>query len=133
MIDMEDESADTEKGFVKRGQRTADEEEEYEEINRVISEQQRIRYIDGEESPRQIRYDLGPPLHRTMSTFSIHSVRSVRSGGRNIDPALAIPIQYRTLSFNISNTREKELADSKAAKEKAEKGMLDATHARGLP
>jgi len=58
----------------------------------------RVRWRD-QQSARQER----PSLHRTHSagSLSIHSVRS-----RQVDPNIALPIQYRTVSFNIEESKD---------------------------
>jgi sodium/potassium-transporting ATPase subunit alpha len=67
--------------------------------------------------------DFGYPMSRRDSTFSIHSVRSLRAGGRTIDPSLTLPITYRTVSFNITSTQERAAAEAKQAKDKANGGQ----------
>ena len=86
-----------------------------------------IRYADDDEEARDGPLSPGigpanpgtrPALSRQMSNSSLASARS----GIRSNPALAIPIEYRTLSFNIEDTRERQLADAKTAKEKATAG-----------
>ena len=62
-----------------------------------VPEKRRIRYADDEEI--QEARGIGPTLSRQLSSMSQMSIRSNRSltHGRSIDPALAIPIEYRTL------------------------------------
>jgi sodium/potassium-transporting ATPase subunit alpha len=62
-----------------------------------------------------------PTLHRTTSNISIHSNHSRRG---SIDPASALPIQYRTVSFQINETKEKDVAELKKVKDTAAKGIL---------
>lgn len=64
----------------------------------TLAEKRRIRYVDDIEG-------MGAPLARRNSTYSIHSIRSTRA--RSIDPTLALPIQYRTLSYNIEDRQQK--------------------------
>ena len=100
-----------------------------------VPEKRRIRYIDDEEDLRDVvnngpplarsnSASQGPRLSRTFSSASQLSIRSVRSlnARRSIDPALALPIQYRTLSYNIAESKEKQLQEAKAAKDKATEG-----------
>ncbi|KAI9799128.1 MAG: hypothetical protein M1825_004895 [Sarcosagium campestre] len=54
-----------------------------------------------------------PKLRRHGST---NSFRSERSMSRGIDPALALPAVYRTVSFNITTTQEHQAEASKEAK-----------------
>ena len=94
--------------------------------------------VDVPEKQRTIRYDAEqvnlrnevstsfalPPLRRSNTSGSAMSTASARSRARSVDPAIALPIEYRTLSFNIEQTREREIAEAKSAKEKAAKGMV---------
>ena len=59
-----------------------------------VPEKRRVRYAGDEEA----RGD-GPMLSRQLSSVSQMSTRSARSTNqrRSIDPALAMPIEYRTL------------------------------------
>lgn len=63
-----------------------------------------------------------PKMNRNDTRDSIRSVRSVTS--RNNDPSLALPTIYRTVSFNItaSQERQREEATKEAAKAKAQAG-----------
>jgi sodium/potassium-transporting ATPase subunit alpha len=56
---------------------------------------------------------------RSNSNISIHSAHSRRG---SIDPASALPIQYRTISFQIDASQEKDVAEAKRAKDTAAKG-----------
>jgi hypothetical protein len=67
--------------------------------------------------------DLGHPLSRRDSIYSIHSVRSFSTRGRTIDPSLVLPATYRTVSFTISNTQERATAEAKQAKDRATEGQ----------
>jgi hypothetical protein len=93
------------------------------DINPVLPARRTIRYDDDDVERQQLARkrptEFGHPLTRSDSTYSIHSIRSFRSGGRTIDPALAFPVTYRTVSFNISATQEKAIQDAKGAKDKA--------------
>lgn len=59
-------------------------------------------------------------MHRSHSVGSL-SIRSARS--RQIDPNIALPIQYRTVSFNIEESRGKDAANLAQVKDKTTKGM----------
>jgi sodium/potassium-transporting ATPase subunit alpha len=61
-----------------------------------------------------------PTLQRSNSNISIHSVHSRRG---SIDPASALPIQYRTVSFQIAESKEKNAAEIQKAKDNAAKGI----------
>lgn len=90
----------------------------------------RIRYADDEEardgplSPMSpMTPVIGLSLTRAPTNSSISSARSGR-GGLKSSPALAIPIEYRTLSFNLEDTRQRQLRDARTAKDKATAGMF---------
>jgi len=70
-----------------------------------------------------------PILHRTNSNASINSSTSRRG---SIDPASALPIQYRTVSYQINETKEQDVKDLQKAKNSAAKGMLLDYHACNL-
>jgi len=59
-------------------------------------------------------------FHRSNSNISINSMHSRRA---SIDPASALPIQYRTVSFQIAESKEKSAAEIQKAKDSAAKGM----------
>ncbi|KPI39562.1 Potassium-transporting ATPase alpha chain 2 [Cyphellophora attinorum] len=63
-----------------------------------------------------------PNLKRNDTKESIKSVRSISS--RNRDPSLALPTVYRTVSFNITASQERQQAEAskEAAKAKAQAG-----------
>ena len=87
-----------------------------------------IRYFDedveDQQNARAQDQSFGVPLTRQDSTYSIHSLRTIRNGGRNIEPALALPVTYRTVSFNISTSQERGAAETKQAKDKASEGQF---------
>jgi sodium/potassium-transporting ATPase subunit alpha len=66
----------------------------------------------GDARPRQ-------SLHRSNSNISINSMHSRR---QSIDPASALPIQYRTVSFQIAESKEQNAAKIQKAKDSAAKG-----------
>lgn len=70
--------------------------ERTEEDPAILASKRRIRYDDDE-----IQH-VGRAIHRTRSTQSLKSTHSIRTR-KSIDPAVALPIQYRTLSFNIED------------------------------
>lgn len=96
----------------------------------AVVAKRRIRYFDDDEVQNAAGpsgNDLGPPLRRHDSTFSVHSFSSVRSGQRVVDPTLALPVQYRTLSYTIANTSDKALDKARDAREKTAIGMCPYT------
>ncbi|KAH6646966.1 Na,H/K antiporter P-type ATPase [Truncatella angustata] len=75
---------------------------------------ERIRWEDEEAArPRGLR--------RTHSrgSMSIHSVRS----RREVDPSIALPIQYRTVSFGIEESKAKDAVELEKAKDVATKEL----------
>ena len=94
----------------------------------TIAAKRKIRYLDDDDndiapagSPSSSPA-FGYPLRRRASSFSVHSIGSVRAGSRAVDPMYALPITYRTVSFNISNSQA--IIDTKDVKAKAGQGML---------
>jgi sodium/potassium-transporting ATPase subunit alpha len=61
-----------------------------------------------------------PTLHRSNSNISINSIHSRRG---SVDPASALPIQYRTVSYQIAESKEKN-EEIQKAKDSAAKGMF---------
>ncbi|KAK8125652.1 uncharacterized protein PG998_001411 [Apiospora kogelbergensis] len=80
----------------------------------------RIRFDDGETS-RPAR----GPLRRAHSSGSM-SIRSVRSR-REVEPAVLLPVQYRTVSFQIEESKAKDVAELSKAKDNAAKGRYPYT------
>ena len=68
-----------------------------------------------------------PRLTRTISNSSQMSTTSARGRRYSIDPATALPITYRTVSYAIEETKEKERVEVVHAKDDAatELGELD--------
>jgi sodium/potassium-transporting ATPase subunit alpha len=64
-----------------------------------------------------------PTLHHSNSNISIHSTHSRRG---SIDPASALPIQYRTVSYQINESKEKNAAEIQKVKDTAAKGTFKA-------
>jgi sodium/potassium-transporting ATPase subunit alpha len=67
-------------------------------------------------------------LTRRASTYSVHSLSSVRSGQRTVDPSIILPVQYRTLSYDITNVKAIE-----KAKDAREKAAVGESHWRQSP
>jgi sodium/potassium-transporting ATPase subunit alpha len=78
----------------------------------------RIHWTDADVEAPEARPRL--ILHRSNSNISINSVHSRRG---SIDPASALPIQYRTVSYQIAESKEKNVAEIQKAKDSAAKGM----------
>jgi sodium/potassium-transporting ATPase subunit alpha len=62
-----------------------------------------------------------PTLHRSNSNKSINSMHSRRG---SVDLASALPIQYRTVSIQINESKEKHVAEIQKVKDSATKGSL---------
>lgn len=96
------------------------------DLSPALADKRRIRYIDDEELPNyRPNVEFGLPLTRQRSAawaYSIHSLTSVQSRSRTVDLAVALPIQYRTVSFSISYSQERRLTDVHDKEEKALKG-----------
>lgn len=76
------------------------------DLSPALAEKRRIKYDDDDD----IR-EVGHPLRRTQSNQSVRSTQSFHSR-RTVDPAVALPIQYRTLSFNIEESQSKTRVDT---------------------
>lgn len=75
-----------------------------------IAAKRRIRYFDDQDEIQQIESfpaNNNGKLKRKGSAYSIHSLSSIRSGQRAVDPASALPVMYRTLSMDMARTQEK--------------------------
>ena len=88
----------------------------------------RIRYAEDEDLPGYDgpSTDFGLPLRRQRtggSSYSTHSLRNLRSRNRSIDPAIALPIQYRTISFNVADSKERGVVEKKNARDKVVQGQ----------
>ncbi|KAJ4865636.1 e1-E2 ATPase domain-containing protein [Trichoderma breve] len=75
-----------------------------------IAAKRRIRYFDDQDEIQPV--DPFPAnnhgkLKRKGSAYSIHSLSSIRSGQRVVDPASALPVLYRTMSMDLARTQEK--------------------------
>ena len=79
----------------------------------------RIRWAGEESNDLEARYR--PTLKRSNSNASISSNTSRRG---SIDPSNALPIQYRTVSIQIEDSREDVLRDALKAKDATARGML---------
>jgi hypothetical protein len=77
----------------------------------------RIRYIDDDDPEAQVTPVRS--LTRQRSAMSIHSIHS----GRRVDPAVSLPVAYRTVSFNITNTHERAAFEAKQKKDAAERSQ----------
>ncbi|KAG5950444.1 hypothetical protein E4U53_005040 [Claviceps sorghi] len=85
---------------------------------------ERIRWRDDEEEGQLSRTSRSrTALHRSNSTDSL-AIRSVH-GRASIDPGVTLPIQYRTVSFQIEESKGKERAELARASEVAAKDLSD--------
>ena len=127
MVTFEDEPDKLEKRRVRH--RFVEDEEA--DISTAVAEKRRIRHVEAEKDLRSPRSpsDYSPPFSRSSSpgsALSIHAAGSVWNARRGVDPAVALPIEYQTASFNITNTNTNgsQLARTKSAREEAAKGMF---------
>ncbi|KAF4595445.1 ATPase, P-type, transmembrane domain protein [Ophiocordyceps camponoti-floridani] len=81
----------------------------------------RIRWGDVEQGRSRSRHRSSRPLSRTNSVESL-AIRSIHSRGQ-VDPALTLPIQYRTVSFQIEESRGKERVELVRAADTAAKDL----------
>lgn len=82
--------------------------------------------VEFEETKGKIKWGDGdveaaPPLRRQRSASEM-SIRSVRSRRASIDPSVALPPQFRTLSYQIDEAKGGPVKSQKA-KDSAAKGM----------
>lgn len=80
-----------------------------------------IRFGSRDEESGKGQADQLPKMGRTVSTASQLSINSTRSLRRrnSIDPATALPITYRTVSFAIDETKERQREEAARAKKDA--------------
>ncbi|OIW27831.1 Na+/H+/K+ antiporter P-type ATPase [Coniochaeta ligniaria NRRL 30616] len=81
----------------------------------------RIRWQDSHNA-RQRQGEPSDVLHRSHSAGSL-SIRSARS--RQVDPYVALPIQYRTVSFKIEESKSKDAVNLAQVKDKTTKELSD--------
>lgn len=74
---------------------------------RLGATKRQVRYLD-EDEIQQIGPSTGnnAKLKRKGSAYSIHSLSSIRSGQREVDPATALPVLYRTLSIDMERAQK---------------------------
>lgn len=76
---------------------------------RLVATKRQVRYFDDDEIQQ-----IGPStssnakLKRKGSAYSIHSLSSIRSGHREVDPATALPVLYRTLSIDMERAQKEK-------------------------
>ncbi|KAM3080986.1 hypothetical protein ACMFMG_004945 [Clarireedia jacksonii] len=78
----------------------------------------RIRFGGQDEETGRTTHSL-PKLGRTISNNSQMSIASSRRRRASIDPATALPITYRTVSFAIEESKEKQKAEALRVKKDA--------------
>lgn len=97
---------------VEKGQGVAIASDDYDDLPPKVANKRRIFFEDDEIQAA------GRPLTRTMSNHSLRSVHSARTANQ-IDPAVLLPIQYRTLSYNIEDGRRATIDKGRPSKKKA--------------
>ncbi|CAI6080103.1 unnamed protein product [Clonostachys chloroleuca] len=83
---------------------------------------ERIRFQADDEEAGRVRRGR-PSLVRSRSNDSM-SIRRAGSRGKT-DPSLALPIQYRTVSFQVEESKGKEQVELRKAQDKAAKDLSD--------
>ncbi len=125
MVVFEDQSDNVERRHFRYGSV----EDAEADVPTAVAEKRHVHHVEDEEdlrNPRSLK-DHNPLFMRSTSpgsALSIHAATSVWSARRGIDPAVAIPIEYHTASYNITNANANELVRTKSAREKAVRGML---------
>ena len=103
MVAVDDLESSTEKSVVDDV--VAHPSDDEDELPAALAARRRIRYAGNEEEnggPSSAD-TFGHPLERRASTYSVHSLSSVRSRQRFVGPSIVLMVQYRTLSYDISN------------------------------
>ena len=86
-----------------------------------------VEFEDTKQQPSKIQWNDDDvesgarPLRRRDSNLSIHSIHSRRG---SIDPASALPIQYRTISYQIAEAKRFDDGKTQKAKDTAAKGTV---------
>jgi sodium/potassium-transporting ATPase subunit alpha len=80
----------------------------------------RIQWNDTETGARPAPAP-APALRRSNSNISIHSSHSRRG---SIDPAYVLPIQYRTVSYQINDGIDDKVVEATKAKKSAARGIF---------
>ena len=82
-----------------------------------------IRF-EGDEEDDRVGHDPYPDTHRTrhLSRASSAGSFSIHSASRTVQPETALPITYRTLSFEVDGNLQKQQNDARRAKDKATVG-----------
>jgi sodium/potassium-transporting ATPase subunit alpha len=77
---------------------------------RLAATKRQVRYFDDSDEIQPV----GPSTHsnaklkRKGSAYSIHSLSSIRGGQREVDPATALPVLYRTLSIDMERAQKEK-------------------------
>jgi hypothetical protein len=99
---------------------TADRREAFHSMVDFEDEKQKASRVQWEDVDVEAGNRPRHSLHRSNSNISIYSMHSRRG---SIDPASVLPIQYRTISFQIADSKEKNAAEIQKAKDNAAKGI----------
>ncbi|PON28873.1 Na,H/K antiporter P-type ATPase [Trichoderma gamsii] len=77
---------------------------------RLGATKRQVRYFDESDEIQQIgpSTNSNAKLKRKGSAYSIHSLSSIRSGQREVDPATALPVLYRTLSIDMERMKSEK-------------------------
>ncbi|PHH82147.1 hypothetical protein CDD82_6837 [Ophiocordyceps australis] len=84
---------------------------------------ERVRWGDEEQGRARTRSRSRTALSRSSSADSL-AIRSIQSRGP-VDPAVTLPIQYRTVSFQIEESKGKERVELARAVDSTAKDLSD--------
>lgn len=80
---------------------------------RLGATKRQVRYFDDSDEIQPVGSSTNnnARLKKKGSAYSIHSLSSIRSGRREVEPATALPVLYRTLSIDMERAQgEKDAA-----------------------
>lgn len=95
------------------------------ELERTSTERGRVRYDDVETHPRRVNTAGRGRSRRSLSRDSSISMRTAR---RSIDPSIALPPQFRTLSFGIEEHHRQPFTKEAPQKSSKEIEFVDIDH-----
>jgi sodium/potassium-transporting ATPase subunit alpha len=77
---------------------------------KLAATKRHIRYFDDSDEIQPVGSSANnnARLKRKGSAYSIHSLSSIRSGQREVDPATALPVLYRTLSIDMERMQNEK-------------------------
>lgn len=77
------------------------------DIKPANTTKRQIRYFDEDEIQQSGSSfpNNGVKLKKRSSAYSIHSLSSIKSGQRVVDPAVVLPVLYRTMSIDMARAQ----------------------------